>query len=147
MAKNYQLTPITRLGNVVIGALLRAGLPLGSMALLSVRGRKSGKMHTTPVNLVEQNGTRWLVAPYGVVNWVHNIRAAGEAQLTQGRRTQTVTVAEVGPAEAAPILKAYLQKVPLVRSYFDVTPDASLAEFEREVPCHPVFRIIGARAG
>ena len=51
------------------------------MHLLTVRGRKSGLPRTTPVNLIEYQGRRWLVAPYGEVAWVRNVRAAGEVEL------------------------------------------------------------------
>ena len=50
------------------------------MHLLTVRGRKSGLPRTTPVNLIEYQGRRWLVAPYREVAWVRNVRAAGEVE-------------------------------------------------------------------
>jgi len=106
-----------------------------------VRGRKSGQPHTVPVTLVEQDGQRWLVAPYGVVQWVSNIRAAGTATLTRGRRSEVISVTELPAGEAAPILKQYLLHVATVRPYFDVTRDSSLEAFELEAPRHPVFRI------
>ncbi len=54
------------------------------MRLLRVRGRKTGLPRTTPVSLIEHEGRRWLVAPYGEVGWVRNARAAGEAELLRG---------------------------------------------------------------
>jgi deazaflavin-dependent oxidoreductase (nitroreductase family) len=111
-------------------------------ALLTVRGRKSGQPHTVPVVLVEQDGERWLVAPYGVVQWVRNIRAAGTATLTRGRRSETISVTELPAQEAAPILKEYLLHVSTgVRSYFDAKRDSPIEAFEREAPRHPVFQI------
>jgi len=54
-------------------------------------GRKSDQPHTVPVTLIEQDGQRWLVAPYGVVQWVRNIQAAGMATLTRGRRSEVIS--------------------------------------------------------
>ena len=55
----------------MMAGLLRLGLGPKSNYLLTTRGRKSGRRHTTPVSLVIDNGQRWLVAPYGAVGWVH----------------------------------------------------------------------------
>ena len=111
------------------------------MALLTVRGRKSGEPRTTPVALVERdNGQYWLMAPYGSVNWVRNLRAAGEGVITRGRHSERVLAEELSTQEAAPILKETLARAPsFLRAYFDVTPDSPLAEFEQEALRHPVF--------
>jgi deazaflavin-dependent oxidoreductase (nitroreductase family) len=145
MTKTFQMTSGMRIGTAILTAMLRAGLPFGPLVLLSVRGGKSGHVYTTPVALVEQRGTRWLVAAFGEVNWVHNLRVAGAAQLTRGRRREAIGVAELGAADAAPVLKQFLtnfQLVPFIRPYFDVTPQSPLSDFEREAAQHPVFRIV-----
>jgi deazaflavin-dependent oxidoreductase (nitroreductase family) len=142
MAKTYQLSPLRKLANTLLGALLRLGVPLGSTYLLTVKGRKSGRRLTTPVTLVEKDGQRWLVAPYGEVNWVRNARAAGEVTMTRGRRSETVSISELGPTERAPILKEYLRRVPIVQPFFDVTVSSSLEAFVAEAPRHPVFRLV-----
>jgi hypothetical protein len=77
MAKTYRLTFGRRLLNRLVRALLRAGLGPRATYPPTVRGRTSGKPRSTPVTLVEGEGQRWLVAPYGVVGWVRNARAAG----------------------------------------------------------------------
>ena len=141
MAKTLHLTFVDRIGDALFIALLRAGIKIGTMSLLTVRGRKSGHLHTVPVLLIEQDGHRWLVAPYGVVQWVRNIRAAGTATLTRGRRSETISVTELPAQEAAPILKLYLVKATAVRPYFDATIDSPLEAFEREAAQHPVFLI------
>jgi len=121
--------------------LLRAGVTMGTTSLLTVRGRQSGQPHTVPVIPVEQDGYRFLVAPYGIVQWVRNLRAAGTATLTRGRHSEEITVTELEAPEAAPVLKQYLLKVATVRPYFDVAKDASPEAFEREAARHPVFQI------
>jgi deazaflavin-dependent oxidoreductase (nitroreductase family) len=118
---------------------------LGPLVLLSVRGRKSGKISTTPVALVQHGNERWLVAAFGEVSWVRNLRAAGAAHLILGRRTEAIGVAEVETQKAAPILQQFFQRfqrVPFIPPYFSVTPTSPLADFEREATRHPVFRIV-----
>ena len=143
MAAPLRRTLVDRLNDAVITMLVRAGVKLGTASLLTVRGRTSGQPHTVPVLLVEQGGQRWLVAPYGVVQWVRNIRAAGRATLTRGRRSEAISVSELSAGEAAPILKQYLvvQHAADVRSYFDATKDSPLEAFEREAARHPVFKV------
>ncbi len=142
MAKTFRPTPFFRVGHVINTFLLRTGAKMGNMVLLTVRGRKSGQPHTVPVALVEYDGQRWLTAPYGVVNWVRNLRAAGEATLTRGRHTERISAREVSAQEAAPVLKRSLSGYrSFVLAYFDVTSDSSLAEFEREASKHPVFLV------
>lgn len=145
MAKKFRATFIIRLSNTIVTALLQAGVKMGTMTLLTVQGRKSGLPRTTPVTLIEQNGQRWLISPYGEVNWVRNIRATGEATITRGRRSEQITVIELSAKEAAVTLKESLGIAPsFLRQYFDVTPASSLEEFEREAPRHPVFGIHSA---
>jgi deazaflavin-dependent oxidoreductase (nitroreductase family) len=141
MARTYRLGFWRRVINRLIRGLLRLGVPLPHTYILSVRGRKSGRMYSTPVTLIEDNGARWLVAPYGEVSWVKNARASGEVTLRRGRRTETVKLVELAPEEAAPILKRYLIRIPVVRPFFDVTPHSIDQEFVGEASRHPVFRI------
>src|SRR5215218_3331629 len=89
-------------GTWIIQRLLRAGVPLGPMVLLTVRGRTTGQARTTPVDLFEKAGRRWLVATHGEGNWVRNLRAAGAGILTHGRRRQAVTAAELTAEAAGP---------------------------------------------
>jgi deazaflavin-dependent oxidoreductase (nitroreductase family) len=143
MAKTYHVNVATRMRDSLLMTLLRAGVTMGTTSLLTVRGRKSGHPHTVPVILIEQNSQRWLVAPYGVVQWVRNLRAAERATLTRGRRSEAIFVTELPAQEAAPVLKQYLS-LPVaagVRSYFDATKDSPLEAFEREAARHPVFKI------
>ncbi len=69
MANTYQVNVATRTRDSLL-MLLRAGVTMGTMSLLTVRGRKSGHLQTVPVRLIEQESHSFLVAPYGVVQWV-----------------------------------------------------------------------------
>lgn len=146
MARVYRLTWWRKLANWLIGALLRLGVPLGTTYLLTVPGRRSRQPRTTPVTLVEDGGRRWLVAPYGAVSWVHNARAAGQVTLSRGRHAELARVEEVGPGEAAPILRLYVRRVSITRPFFSAGPEAPIEEFVAEAARHPVFRIVGPPA-
>jgi len=141
MSKTYHVNVATRIRDAVFMTILRAGINMGTTSLLTVRGRKSGQPHTVPVIPVEQDGHRFLVAPYGVVQWVRNLRAAGTATLTRGRHAEEISVTELPAQQAAPVLKKYLSQAATVQPYFDATRDAPLEAFERDAPRHPVFRI------
>ncbi len=141
MAKTYHVNVATRIRDALFMTLLSAGVNMGTTSLLTVRGRTSGQPHTVPVIPVSQDGQRFLVAPYGVVQWVRNLRAAGTATLTRGRRSETIAVSELPAQEAAPVLKQYLLHGAWVGAYFDATKNSPLAAFEREAARHPVFQI------
>jgi len=143
LAFQYQRGLARRAVNRFVHVLLRLGLGPRETYLLTVTGRRSGAPRTTPVTLVEEGGRRWLVAPYGEVAWVRNLRAAGRATLSRGRRTEAIAVREITAEEAAPVLKWYVTRVPITRPYFDVRPESDLSAFRAEAPRHPVFAIVG----
>ena len=126
MAARFEQTRLRRLGNSLIGPLARLGLAGRRTHVLTVLGRKTGRPRSTPVQLIFLDGQRWLVAPYGEGDWVKNARAAGAVELTRARRTERVLVDEVGPEEAAPVLREYLRHTPIVKPYFDATADSPL---------------------
>lgn len=142
MAHAYRLGFWRRSINRIVGGLLRLGVSPAHTYLLTVSGRKTGRPYSTPVRLVEEHGRRWLVAPYGAVGWVRNARAAGEVILRRGRRSETVKIIEAQPEEAAPVLKSYVEQVPITRPFFDVTPKSRIEDFRAEAPRHPVFRVL-----
>ena len=72
--------------NRVVAVMTRLGLSVYGSRILAVRGRKSGEWRTTPVNLLEYRGQRYLVAPRGVTQWVRNVRAGSQAELRLGPR-------------------------------------------------------------
>jgi deazaflavin-dependent oxidoreductase (nitroreductase family) len=142
MPATFRNTRLRRLGNVLIGPLARLGLAGPRTHVLTVRGRRSGRPYSTPVQLVLGDGERWLVAPYGEREWVKNARAAGEVELTRARRTTRHRVEELGPEEAAPVLREYLRGTPIVRRFFAAAPDDPAERFAAEAAEHPVFRVL-----
>jgi len=145
MAKTYQAPLFVRAANVLTTTMLRAGVKLvgpgnSPMYLITVPGRKSGQPRTTPIATIEQDGKRYLLTPFGVVDWVRNLRAAaGEVTLTRGRRAETVKARELPNGEAAPILRAFIQSGNPIGNFFKIPAESSLEDFERAVLTHPVF--------
>src|SRR5579871_3224879 len=148
MATTYQTPKFFRIGNAVTLTLLRAGFKMVGpymffgnypMYLLTVRGRKSGLPRTVAVAIIQRNGQRYISSPYGIVDWVRNLRAAGEAVLTRGRRAEPVNARELPTGEAAMVLRDDFKRGNPFARYFGVTADSSLEEFERAVVSHPVF--------
>jgi deazaflavin-dependent oxidoreductase (nitroreductase family) len=129
--------------NRSIAGLMALGVSVMGSRVLEVKGRKSGEWRSTPVNLLEVDGVRHLVAPRGNTQWVRNMRVAGGGRLRLGRKTEDFKATEVPPESAVPILRAYLKKWKWeVGAFFDGTgPDSSDAELLAIAPDHPVFKI------
>jgi deazaflavin-dependent oxidoreductase (nitroreductase family) len=130
-----------RVGDAVMSVLVRAGL-VPSTYLLTTRGRKTGRPLTHPATLVEQDGRRWLVAPYGAVSWVHNARAAGRVTLRRRGDRRNYAVREVPAGEAGPVLKRYVGVAAATRPYFQADKDAPVEGFVAEADRHPVFELL-----
>lgn len=129
-----------RVGNAVVALLARAGI--GPIHLLTTGNRKTGQPSTVPVVPVEQDGRRWLVAPYGTVGWVRNVRANERVNLHYGRTTQHYVAREVGPGEAGPVLKRYVAVATKTPAQFAATVDSPAADFAAEADRHPVFELV-----
>src|SRR3954447_10951557 len=121
VAKRFRVPLFVRIGNAIMSLLLRGGVRIATNILLTVPGRTSGLPRTTPVTVIEHAGGRYVQSPFGEVDWVRNLRAAGSATLTRGRHTETVSAVELTPEEAAPVLRRALTLAPAaIRSYYDV---------------------------
>lgn len=142
MAREYRYTLIRRIGNGFMEAALRLGFGPPGIWLLSVKGRKTGRTYETPVSLIERDGSRYLVSPYGERAWVKNARAAGEVGLRRGRRRERQQIEELTPAEAVAVLNEYWHENAITRSFFEVGPDAPDDALVAEAARHPVFRLV-----
>ena len=130
--------------NPLIALLVKLGLSPRGAHILAVRGRRSGEWRTTPVNPLEHEGARYLVAPRGETEWVRNIRAAGTAELRAGSKSEPIRVEELADDEKPEVLRAYLKHWKTeTGKFFDGVTDASPdEELRRVAPDHPVFRIV-----
>lgn len=143
MAKKASYLPRSqRIMNAIFSRMVRMGLIPGAH-LISVPGRKSGVMRTTPVFVLRHEGQRWLVAGFEQADWVKNLHAAGWCLLIHDRRQERVTVVEVAEPEVrAPLLQAFVQRAPGGSRAFTLKADAPLAAFSAIAHEHPVFRIV-----
>jgi deazaflavin-dependent oxidoreductase (nitroreductase family) len=129
--------------NRAVGMLTKLGISIAGSRVLEVRGRKSGEWRRTPVNPLDFEGERYLVAPRGQTQWVRNMRSRGEGRLVRGRRVEDFRATELANEEKPELLRAYLSKWKWeVGSFFGgVGPGATEEELLRIAPDHPVFRI------
>ena len=136
----WWLGPASRLNML----LLRLGLRIGTQHVLSVPGRRSGRLRSTPVSLVTLDQTRYIVSGESLA-WVKNVRAAGWGTLLRAGHRERVTLTELPPEERGPILRAFWHQVPGGRSFiarlFGLAPNASADDFEAAASRCPVFRI------
>ncbi len=132
-----------RVQNRLSAVAFAAGIMPGRVAELQVRGRRTGRVIGFPIVIADYEGGRYLVSMLGDdVNWVRNLRAAGDRAVLRHGRREAVRLQEVSPPDRAPILRRYLQVAPGARPHIPVDRKAPLADFERVSPGYPVFRIL-----
>jgi deazaflavin-dependent oxidoreductase (nitroreductase family) len=129
--------------NRLVGLTTNAGISVWGSRTLWVRGRVSGEWRSTPVNVLTLGGSRYLVSPRGETQWVRNLRVAGTGELRLGRTKEVFTSVELGDAEKAEILRAYLKRWKMEVGVFfsGVSATSSDDELARVAPNHPVFQI------
>src|ERR1700684_2540616 len=138
-----QPTAIERIFNRVYGSLVSLGLGFSYNYLLQVKGRKSGKIYSTPINLLELNGKRYLVAPRGRTQWVRNAEAAGEVTLKKGSGQRKFRLNRILDAEKPQILKAYLDTFKReVQTYFTIPAGSPQESFAASSGSYPVFELL-----
>ena len=115
------------------------------MHLISVPGRKSGKLRTTPVSTLTVDGRRYIVAGLDQADWVKNVRVAGWGVLARGCKEERVTLVELPIEERGPILREFPRKVPHGVQFFQQLYGVSNnpEEFATLAPWCPVFRVEG----
>ena len=141
MAETYHLGNGRKFVNLLVKLGLVYGFGQKNSRLLSVRGRRSGKLYSTPVILMVRDESEWLVAPYGATAWVKNLRVSRRGSLRKGKRVREISVEELPAADAGPVIRQYVELVPITRKFWNVTPDSSDEAFVAEVATHPVFLI------
>ena len=132
-----------RVFNSVFGFLVGHGLGFSYNYLLKVRGRKSGKIYSTPIDLLELNGKRFLVAPRGRTQWVRNAEASGEVTLKKGRVERRFRLRPVEGEEQLQIIKAYLDSFQReVQRYFPIPAGSPPEAFRDVASSYPAFELL-----
>jgi deazaflavin-dependent oxidoreductase (nitroreductase family) len=136
-------TAVERAFNRAFGFLVGLGLGFSHNYLLQVRGRESGKIYSTPIDLLELGGKRFLVAPRGRTQWVRNAEAAGEVTLKKGKTKLKFRLRTIPDADKPEILKAYLDSFKReVQQYFPVAAGSPPEAFGPLVQSYPVFELV-----
>jgi hypothetical protein len=129
--------------NRLIVWLQNRGLAIGTMQVLAVPGRKTGRFQETPLSPFCLDVYQYVVAGFDAADWVRNVRASGWAELRRGRDSRRVKLTELPVDERGRVLRAFPEKVPHGTQFFDrlygVGNDPD--KFAALAPKCPVFRI------
>jgi deazaflavin-dependent oxidoreductase (nitroreductase family) len=130
--------------NPTVAFLTRRGISVWGSRVLAVRGRSSGEWRTTPVNVLELDGRRYLVSPRGTTQWVRNLRAAGDGELRVGSRVEPFRGRELTEDEMPPVLRAYLKRWSFeVGAFFEGVGAQSTDDELRTIASrHPAFEVL-----
>ncbi len=135
-------SPLDRIFNRFFGFLVGLGIGAKYNYLLETRGRKTGRVFVTPVNLLEIDDHRYLVAVRGETGWVRNARAAGSLSIRKGSKRMNLSVREVAIQDRPPILKEFLERYAAQVQRFYPAPKGSPVEAFREMASRaPVFEL------
>lgn len=143
MAEFQAPSPVEGGFNKLMGFLAGLGIGPSFIYQLQVRGRKSGKIFTTPVNLMEFGGKPVLVAPRGRTQWVRNAEAAGEIILKRGSKRLRFGLQPIADEQKPPLLKEYLDRyASAVAKFFPVKPGSPAEAFRLLAANYPVFELL-----
>jgi deazaflavin-dependent oxidoreductase (nitroreductase family) len=132
-----------RILNKTVGVLVGLGIGLRHNYLVEVRGRRTGRLYRTPIDLLEFKARRFLVAPRGRTEWARNVESAGEVVLKKGTRRQKFRIRVVPNEEKPEILKAYFDRFQLtVQRYFPVRSGSESGAFAEIADRYPVFELL-----
>jgi deazaflavin-dependent oxidoreductase (nitroreductase family) len=136
-------TAAEKVFNRIFGFLVGLGLGMRHNYLLQVRGRKSGRIYSTPVNVLDRGDRRYLIAPRGETQWVRNARASLRITLKRGRRRESFDLRILPDQEKPELLKAYLDGFSTtVQRYFPVPAGSGPDAFTQLAPRYPTFELI-----
>jgi len=142
---------LIRLSNPLASKLLKLGLPMGPNVLLTVRGRTSGLPRSMPVAIAELDGRRWVIGAYGDVQWVRNLRAAGEAHARLHGQAVHFRAHELSADEALAFytesFPRFLAQLPAVgrafsKVFFGLVGPEFLNDPARAAQTKPVFELL-----
>ena len=96
--------------NKVLMIFLRLGIPIGTQRILTIPGRKTGKLYSTPVALLTVAGIRYICS-LGESSWVKNARVSKAGTLRRGRVQERIMLTELPLEKRAPILREFPHQV------------------------------------
>jgi deazaflavin-dependent oxidoreductase (nitroreductase family) len=147
-SKSHNVPFYVPLMNPLIKSLLHLGVPAGPMTLLTVRGRKTGRSHTTPVGLFKLEDRRYIFDTFGNADWVRNLRVAREAVIGRGWSRKHVTALELSLDKASLVLREILApyvtsriRSSFLRMGYSLTKDSTMDDYAREARRHSGFEL------
>jgi deazaflavin-dependent oxidoreductase (nitroreductase family) len=143
MAEFRAPTGLEAFFNRAFGFLVGLGIGPKYIYLLQVRGRKTGRVYSSPVNLMEIDGKKILVAPRGRTQWVRNAEAAGEITLKRGSARLKYGLRVIPDGDKLEFLKTYLDRYSgAVQRYFPVQAGSPAEAFREIAANYPVFELV-----
>jgi deazaflavin-dependent oxidoreductase (nitroreductase family) len=134
--------------NPLMKSFLHLGVPAGPMTLLTVRGRKTGKLHTTPVGLFKLGDRRYIFDTFGNADWVRNLKVAREAKIGRGLHREHVMATPLSREESSIVLREILApyvssriKSSFLKMGYSLPKDSTLADYDREAKKHAGFEL------
>lgn len=141
MSKKYRAGAGQRAANSVFRWLAERGKGAPYLHVLTVTGRTSGEERSVPIDVMDIDGERYLVSPYGQVNWVRNLRASTTATLRRGTDARVYDAVELKPEQSVAVIREYVRSVPVTKSYWNVDQDSTDEEVIHDARTHPVFAL------
>jgi deazaflavin-dependent oxidoreductase (nitroreductase family) len=136
-------TSIERIFNRIFGMMVGAGLGLKHNYLLEVAGRKSGRIYSTPIDLLEVDGRSYLVCPRGRAQWVLNAEARGRVTLRKGDLRLEREIRPVPEDERPDLLRRYLDSFKMtVQRYFPVPAGSPASAFAPIADNYPILQLV-----
>jgi deazaflavin-dependent oxidoreductase (nitroreductase family) len=149
---------VIRLFGPLMRRLLATRLPAGPNVLLKVRGRKSGLPRTFPIAFLDLGERSYIQGASGNVEWVHNLRAAGDCVIIRGGRAELFNATELDPETGGRLQRDFLAPFPrsrLIRAivgpverppvailrYFRLRVDETLDEYIAVARRQPLFEL------
>ena len=141
MKTEYNVGWSVRVTNRIMKNLGSFGFLPDRFQILIVPGRKSGRITEIHLCVVETPEKKWLVAPYGPVNWVKNVRAAKQIKIRKRCSVREYIPTEITAKESAPVIKKYLEIEKHPKDYVQVNEHSPLSDIEAEAHRYPVFAL------
>jgi len=105
----------------------------GALPVIAVRGRRTGRVYRTPINLLDVEGVPYLLSPRGETGWSRNLRVVGEVSVKQKGVERRYRATEVPVEERPRLIAAYLERWgKQTRGQFEKLPDPA---------DHPAFKL------
>lgn len=134
---------IARAVNRLYGRLTAIGVTPSYSYLLQSKGRKTGKIRSTPVNVLRHDMKLYLVGTRGQTQWSRNVLIDAKITLTRGKRRERFRLRVVPDENKGEILKAYLTRFNwMAWRFFPISPTAPVSAFAAIAERYPVFELV-----